>query len=316
LPNISEDVCCELGLDEIFKLKNSRLSDFFTSDSEVIRYRQKVILDMLNIPELKDTLSSVHPILDDIRELQRLDSESPNAADSYLYSITEIELYVSCIDSLYNGLKPIRERVKSEAFKTLSDFIFELSESDYYKELNKKLEALASRVHEVKSVTIGVNFDRELRPESAGVISINSEKFKSSKMLDKIFERFVWKCSFISPGRIAKDAQQALLVRFGIFINLLNCIESILDGNADVLCTVANIAPMVSIWDNELVDGITHELGTVFAILFDCICCFFIIDIANALKEEQRKHKGFVVTGFYMTAKDICRSIEVCFEFC
>ena len=86
LPNISEDVCCELGLDEIFKLKNSRLSDFFTSDSEVIRYRQKVILDMLNIPELKDTLSSVHPILDDIRELQRLDSESPNAADSYLYT--------------------------------------------------------------------------------------------------------------------------------------------------------------------------------------------------------------------------------------
>ncbi len=186
LPDISEAVCDELGLSELFSLKNSLLCDFFTSDKSIIEYRQKTISDMLNIPELKDTLSRVHPILDDIQELRRLDMESSNSGDSYLYSITEIELYVSCIDTLKNGFEPIIDKIKSPAFLELASFVLELASSEYYSELNKKLSNLASRVHEVKSVTIGVNLDRELRPSSAAVISVNSDQFKSGKTLDKI----------------------------------------------------------------------------------------------------------------------------------
>ena len=186
LPNISEDVCDELSLTELFGLKNSSLTDFFTTDPEVIEYRQSTMKDLMEIPELKETLAKVHPILDDISELRRLDMETGNSGDSYLYSITEIELYVTCIDTLKDGFQNIKDKIKSPAFGTLCDFILELASSDYYAELNKKLSALASRVHEVKSVTIGVNLDRELRPCSAGVISVNSEQFKSGKALDKI----------------------------------------------------------------------------------------------------------------------------------
>jgi len=186
LPNISDAVCDELGLTELFDLRTSSLGDFFTSDPEVIRYRQAAMNDLLSIPELKQTISAVHPLLDDIRELRRLDAESSSSGDSYLYSITEIELYVSCINALKYGFEPIRDKIKSPAFADLADFILELAGSEYYAELNKKLNALASRVHEVRSVTIGVNLDRELRPSSAGVISVNSEQFKSGKTLDKI----------------------------------------------------------------------------------------------------------------------------------
>ena len=186
LPNISDDVCDELGLTELFDLKSSMLGDFFTSDVEVIKYRQQTMSDVANIPELKRALAEVHPILDDIRQLRRLDLESANSGDSYLYSITEIELYVSCIDMLSQSFRPIRDEIRSPAFRELSSFVLELADSEYYRELNKKLSALASRVHEVKSVTIGVNLDRELRPSSAGVISVNSESFKSGKTLDKI----------------------------------------------------------------------------------------------------------------------------------
>ena len=192
LPDISEAVCYELGLEEIFNLKNGSLTDFFTSDPEVIKYRQAVFADVLEIPEIKETLAKIHPILDDITELRRLDRENTSSGDSYLYSITEIELYVSCIDTLRDGFRPIREKVKSRAFAALADMAIELGESEYYAELNKKLEALASRVHEVRSITVGVNLDRQLRPTSAGVISINSEQFKSGKVLDKIL-RFSFK---------------------------------------------------------------------------------------------------------------------------
>ena len=218
LPKISEDVCDELGLTELFALKNSSLTDFFTSDTEVIKYRQATINDIMNIPELKSALSEVHPILDDIQQLRRLDMESSNSGDSYLYSITEIELYVSCIDMLKKGFEPIRNKIKSPAFCTLADFVIELASSEYYEELNKKLSALASRVHEVKSITVGVNLDRELRPSYAGVISVNPEPFKSGKMLDKIlrlsFKNDAMTCiSELSPlGKGQSDNKQEALV--------------------------------------------------------------------------------------------------------
>lgn len=218
LPRISEAVCEELGLSEIFSLKNSSLTDFFTKDEAVIRYRQQTLLDMMQVPEIKSTLAKLEPILDDIRELRRLDNELSSSGDSYLYSITEIELYVSCIDTLVSGLLPVRDKMKSEAFCALSDFVCELSSSEYYKELNEKLEALASRVHEVKSITVGVNLDRQLRPSSAGVISINSEPFKSGKVLDKIlrlsFKNDAFTCiAELSPfGKGQSDNRKEALV--------------------------------------------------------------------------------------------------------
>ena len=218
LPDISDDVCIELGLEEIFDLKCGRLADFFTTDEDVIRYRQQTLEDMVEIPEIGKALAEVTPILEDINELRRLDIETNSSGESYLYSITEIELYVSCIDTLSRGLSPVRDRIKSEAFSALADFAIELAESEYYTELNKKLEALAARVHEVRSITVGVNLDNQLRPSSAGVISINSEQFKSGKVLDKIlrlsFKNDAFTCiAELSPfGKGQSENRQEALV--------------------------------------------------------------------------------------------------------
>ena len=58
LPSVTEEVCDELGLNEIFALKTSSLTDYFTTDESVIRYRQSTVRDLLSIPELLDTLSA------------------------------------------------------------------------------------------------------------------------------------------------------------------------------------------------------------------------------------------------------------------
>lgn len=221
LPAISEEVCEELGLCEIFDLDAELLCGFFTSDLRVIGYRQQVIADLLACPELLDTLSTAHPILNDIRELRKLDEDGVASAESYLYSITEIELYVSCINSLAEGFGKIKGVFKSEAFKRLSDFVLDMTSSEYYVKLNEKLKALADRVNEVKSITIGVNLDNELRPESAGVISINSEKFKSGKLLDKILRMSFKNDAFTTIAELtpfgkgqSENRQQALIGAF------------------------------------------------------------------------------------------------------
>jgi DNA mismatch repair ATPase MutS len=90
------------------------------------------------------------------------------------------------MELLASELLPIKNKFKSDAFIKLADRIFELTESEYYVDLNERLKELTSRVREIKSVTIGVNLDARLRPENAGVLSVNNEKFKSGDLLQKI----------------------------------------------------------------------------------------------------------------------------------
>lgn len=185
VPDIDLFTLQELGLLEIFRLKSGDLSQFFTTDEEVMRYRMATFDDMLRCGELTEMINRLVPILNDITELRRLEADSGDTND-YLSSITEIELYVSGVQTLHKGLKDIKSELKSPAFSALSSLVTELAESDYYRELNQKLEELTQRVREIKSVTVGVNLDAQLRPSSAGVLSINPEAFKSGDVLDKI----------------------------------------------------------------------------------------------------------------------------------
>ncbi len=184
-PKISSDTLESLDLDYALELQNNRLCDMFTMDKAVIEYRQGVFADLLENDELCQLLNKLSPVLNDISDIRRL-SEDDDSSDSYLYSITEIELYISAMELLYNGLLPIKDKLKSEAFNKLFNRVDELTNSDYYKDLNARLKELTKRVREVKSVTIGVNLDSRLRPESAGVLSVNNELFKSGELLQKI----------------------------------------------------------------------------------------------------------------------------------
>ena len=185
VPMISTETLSSLELDYAIDLQNSRLCDMFTMDKEVIEYRQGVFADLIENDELSVLLNKILPIVNDINDLRRLSSES-TSTDSYLYSITEIELYISAMELLYDGLTPIKDRLKSEAFIALYNRVSELTNSEYYKDLNIRLKELTKRVREIKSVTIGVNLDSRLRPESAGVLSVNNDRFKSGELLQKI----------------------------------------------------------------------------------------------------------------------------------
>ncbi len=225
VPKIDMFVLEELGMLEILDLKNSNLSEFFTTDPAVIQYRTETFEDMLNNEGISKTLSRLMPILSDIMELRRLEADSGDTA-SYLSSLTEIELYISCIDVLHAGLSPIRGNLRGGAFTTLSDRITELAESEYYRDLNEKLAELTTRVREIKSVTIGVNLDAQLRPSEAGVLSINPEPFRSGDVLEKIlrlnFKNDQYTCiaSLVPFGKKQSENQKmALSLAFNSAIN-------------------------------------------------------------------------------------------------
>ncbi|MBQ5893340.1 MAG: hypothetical protein IIW78_03725 [Clostridia bacterium] len=224
-PDIDMFTLEELGLPEILRTKSRDLSEFFTTDAEVIRYRIATFEDMLRCPALTEMLNKLVPVLNDIKELRRLEADSGNT-DDYLSSITEIELYVSSIRVLHECLTAVKGELRSPAFLSLASLVIELAESDYYRELNQKLEELTQRVREIKSVTVGVNLDAQLRPSSAGVLSVNAEPFKSGDVLDKIlrlnFKQDQYTCiaNLVPFGKKQNENQKmALSLAFNSAIN-------------------------------------------------------------------------------------------------
>ena len=186
VPDIDMYTLQELGMLEFFNPKSSPAAEHFTTDPAVITYRNQTFTDLLNNPALLDTLHRLVPVLQDITELRRLENDSDDDTASYLSSMTEIELYITCVDILHKGMTAVKDNLRGTAFKRLCDCVIELAESDYYRELNQKLQELTRRVREIKSVTIGVNLDAQLRPAQAGVLSINAQPFKSGEVLEKI----------------------------------------------------------------------------------------------------------------------------------
>ena len=227
VPDIDMYTLQELGMLEIFDLKSAPTAEYFTTDPTVIAYRNETFADLLENPVLADTLRRLVPVLQDITELRRLESDSGEGdTASYLSSMTEIELYITCVDILHKGMAEVRGRLRGTAFRRLSDCVIELAESDYYRELNQKLSELTRRVREIRSVTIGVNLDSQLRPAQAGVLSINAEPFRSGEVLDKIlrlnFKEDEYTCiaNLVPFGKKQNDNQKtALSLAFNSAIN-------------------------------------------------------------------------------------------------
>ena len=183
---LSQITAEQLELYFLMDLKSCDFGSFYTCDPEVILYRQDTFEDMTGNPELMQILLKMIPFLNDITELRRMGSDSAASNESYLYSITEVELYTSLLDHLRDNLLPLAPKFRSTAFRRFAERINTLTASEYYKDINAQLKELTARVREIKSVTIGVNFDSQLRADRAGVLSINNEYFKSGELLDKM----------------------------------------------------------------------------------------------------------------------------------
>ncbi len=227
VPDIDMYTLQELGMLEFFDPKSAPAADYFTTDPAVITYRNQTFTDLLSNPTLTETLQKLVPVLQDITELRRLEADNGEGdTASYLSSMTEIELYITCVDILHKGMTAVRGNLKGTAFRRLCDCVIELAESDYYRELNEKLTELTRRVREIRSVTIGVNLDAQLRPAQAGVLSINARPFQSGEVLDKIlrlnFKEDEYTCiaSLVPFGKKQTENQKtALTLAFNSAIN-------------------------------------------------------------------------------------------------
>lgn len=173
-----------LGMGDFFRT-SSPLENYLSCDAETVAYRQETVKDLTECPEIFDTFVKCIPILKDIAELRSL---SDSDAESYLNGITEAELYITLLETLSGGILPYRDRLCGRGMKKLCDRVELLTESEHYKKINSALNVLTSRVRDIKSVCLAVNLDGTLKPESAGLVSVNDKKYTFSGAVERILK--------------------------------------------------------------------------------------------------------------------------------
>jgi len=161
---------------------NFDLIEYFTNSREIIEYRNNILSDFIGNSCLS-SLEKIIKIFADIKEIRERKKQSTELI-SMLYTIFEIEVYIDLIAYLNEFFTEYN--FTSSALIALKTYVKDIFASENYISLSENLKNFRLTVDNVKSVTIGVNLSDDLKPYEAGVISVNTSKYRSGNLFDRI----------------------------------------------------------------------------------------------------------------------------------
>jgi hypothetical protein len=192
------------------------------TDPATIAYRQDVLADLLALPMLATAIGDVLPQLGELAGMGRSRSWGERVPLLEVAGrLAELDAYVSCVQRLGDALErrttnderqttidhPIEDRgskiedrssrsseavsrfsvLSSAGLLALRDRVAAARAEPDYRALAAELPALRAQIDRAGSVTLGINLNAQLRPESATVVSINAGRFAGKgTLLEKL----------------------------------------------------------------------------------------------------------------------------------
>ncbi len=154
------------------------------SEAPIIGYRQDVLEDLLSLPELAAGLAALLPSL---QSLSSYGSGVRWGENNPLYQIAsrlaELQVYVSCVEGLGQTLEEAGAGLRAEGWLALRDWLTAMRQEPEYTRLAAELPKLAAQFEQAGSITLGLNLDGQLRPESVTIVSVNSSRFSGKGSL-------------------------------------------------------------------------------------------------------------------------------------
>lgn len=186
--DLSVDYLCDaLTKDKYEKNSIKQLLINITDDEEVIKYRGDVFDDFLNFPVLRENLSALLEKLADLRDIERFQKDGEASSMWKLINrLREIDGYVDCITQIKNTLETLN--IKSEGLLQLKENVQKIYSGSGFPELKKDINETLAKAQKMKSITLGVNLDSLLRPQTVGVVSLNDKEFTDSGILKRFMK--------------------------------------------------------------------------------------------------------------------------------
>ena len=159
---------------------------YFSDNIQVIAYRQQLFRELDTNSELKEFFGYFKEKLDILNDLCQNDKNHTQGieVDHRVRDLVVLSFYTELIKELSRRLDRIN--LTSSAMLNFKKIIAKISESEEFNKLSQSLGEISVVIESIKSITVGVNLDAQLRPIEAGVVSFNSEYYKSGEWIDKL----------------------------------------------------------------------------------------------------------------------------------
>ncbi|GAB4428435.1 MAG: hypothetical protein OHK0015_11340 [Chloroflexi bacterium OHK40] len=211
------------------------------ADIETIAYRQDVLDDLLRLPELAGRLEALLPGL----AVAALAGTSRWAGEAGIFQIAgrlgELEVYVATLQALRAALAEAAPGLRAAGWLALAATVTNLTASPEFRALAAELPALRERLERASSVTLGVNLDAQLRPESATLLAVNAERFGGPRtLLGRLLGPDRERQSGLTPLRQAGE-RQAFGPDRQLFLDLSQLLEEVTAPVAEALTRYARV---------------------------------------------------------------------------
>ncbi|MDD6208772.1 MAG: hypothetical protein PUB10_09670 [Clostridiales bacterium] len=181
----------QLEIDQMVRMRKDQfrgnshldLKQFFTCDPEIIEYRLAVMEDIDQNPQLLEVLEKLIPQIQNIADMRRV-LNTDGTVESSLFSIHIIEMYLEIMDFLKEKLLPLE--LHSKGFQTFQEIVAEKTGEEEYQNLKKETACLQKDISHIKSITVGINLNANFQAEEAGLVSVNTERFRQGNLMDKL----------------------------------------------------------------------------------------------------------------------------------
>lgn len=199
-----QDISCELDPAAHHDLGIDRITAAFTRDkdhqkeihrilcsliqnSDVIRYRQDIIEDLLLHPALVERLEYLFPVIDSLVRYAYRNEQDADSLQEVIWRMGELQSVLDCIQGLGDIFTTIEGKLHSQGLRILQEQVRTLQDNPTYQHLVKELPELLTKLRACVSITIGVNLDASLRPIQAVLLSVQDEPFTDQSLLNKLF---------------------------------------------------------------------------------------------------------------------------------
>lgn len=152
-------------------------------DPGTIVYRQDVLDDLLARPALAADLEALLPTIAAVAGAGTSRWTEETSLSQIAGRVAELEAYLETVRGLLAALDAPGRPVGAAGWRALRDALAATAVSAEFQTLAAELPALRARLEQARSVTLGINLDAQLRPESATLLSVNPERFGGPRSL-------------------------------------------------------------------------------------------------------------------------------------
>lgn len=210
------------------------------TDLPTIAYRQALLADLLERPALAAALEALLPALATAAASGASHWADEAAIFQVAGRVAELETYIGAVTELHSALETVETPFTAAGWQGLQADLAATTSSAEFQALAAELPKLRARLEQAGSVTLGINLDAQLHPESAALLSVNAERFSGPRsLLGRLLGERNGSAG-ITPLRQANERQP-----FGpdrrLFLDLSELLSEVTRPIADALTRYAKI---------------------------------------------------------------------------